>query len=65
MTTAELREQTEIAQIESWRRERLEAAGFPPDAAAQLAERHDVDLHAAIDLVHQGCPVDIAVRILL
>jgi len=24
-----------------------------------------VDLHAAIDLVQQGCPVDVAVRILL
>jgi len=65
MTTAEVREHTEIAQIERWRCERLEAAGFPPDAAAQLAERHDVDLHAAIDLVQQGCPVDVAVRILL
>jgi hypothetical protein len=65
MTTAELREHTEIERIERWRRERLEAAGFSPHAASELAERHDVDLHAAIDLVERGCPTEVAVRILV
>jgi hypothetical protein len=65
MTTAELREHTEIERIESWRRERLEGAGFPDHAASALAERHDIDLHEAIDLVRRGCPAEVAVRILL
>jgi hypothetical protein len=65
MTTAELRERTEIERIEEWRRERLEAAGYPPDAAVRLAERHDIDLHRALDLVESGCPIDLAVQILL
>jgi hypothetical protein len=43
----------------------LQRAGYGPDAAAELASRHDVDLHHAIDLVEQGCPEDIALRILL
>ena len=65
MTTAELYARTEIERIEEWRRERLEAAGFAPEAAGALAERHDVDLHAAIDLVEHGCPAETALRILL
>jgi hypothetical protein len=65
MTTAELTELTELERIESWRRERLQYAGFPPAAASALAERHDVDLHAAIALLQRGCPVDVAVQILL
>jgi hypothetical protein len=65
MTTAELYALSEIERIEEWRRERLEAAGFPPASSGALAERHDVDLHAAIDLVDKGCPPDLAVRILL
>lgn len=65
MTTAEVYALTEIERIEEWRRERLEAAGFTPEAARALAERHDVDLHAAIDLVEHGCPAETALRILL
>jgi hypothetical protein len=65
MTTAELYARSEIERIEEWRRERLKAAGFPSAASGALAERHDVDLHAAIELVEKGCPPDLAVRILL
>ena len=65
MSTAELQHETEIERIEAWRREALERAGYPADGAEQLAVRHDVDLHAAIDLVQRGCPPDIALRILL
>jgi hypothetical protein len=65
MTTAELRERTEIERIEDWRRERLEAGGYPHEAAARLAERHNVDLHRALDLLRSGCPVELAVQILL
>ena len=65
MTTAELYERTEIERIERWRRERLEQAGFPPAAAAELAERHEIDLHHALDLVEHGCPIELALKILM
>ncbi len=65
MTTAEARNPTELEQIETWRRERLEAAGYPPPAAAELALRHDVDLHRAVALLERGCSVEVALRILL
>lgn len=65
MTTAEVGERSELDKIEAWRRERLEWAGYPPDAAAELARRHDVDLHRAANLVLEGCPPEVALRILL
>ena len=48
-----------------WRREELERAGYPADAALLLALSPDVDLHRASDLLRAGCPPDTAVRILL
>ena len=67
MTAAETRLalDTELDRIEQWRAEELERAGYPVDEAARLAGRHDVDLHQAIDLIRQGCPVPVAVEILL
>jgi hypothetical protein len=67
MTAAEthLALDTEIERIEQWRAEELERAGYPVRAAAELAARHDVDLHLAIDLLNQGCPVQVALQILL
>ena len=67
MTAAEtkLAVDTELDRIEQWRAEELERAGYPVRDAARLAERRDVDLHQAIDLVSQGCPVPVAVEILL
>jgi hypothetical protein len=66
MTAAEtaLALDTEIDRIEQWRAEELERAGYPLIAAGELATRHDVDLHLAIDLLRQGCPVEIALQIL-
>jgi len=55
----------ELEQVERWRAERLKRAGYPADGATELAARHDVDLHFAIDLVESGCPVETALRILL
>ena len=57
--------ETEIERIERWRAEKLERAGYPADDAVTLAARHDIDLHHAVDLLRQGCPADIAVRILI
>jgi NAD(P)-dependent dehydrogenase (short-subunit alcohol dehydrogenase family) len=34
------------------------------ETAAQIAARGDVDLHKAVDLLRQGCPPEIALRIL-
>ncbi len=66
MTTAadtEIREETQL--VEAWRAEQLEMAGYGAQAAADLAMRHDVDLHVAIGLIAQGCPADLALKILL
>jgi hypothetical protein len=67
MTAAETRLalDSELDRIEQWRAEELERAGYPASDAARLARRHDVDLHQAIDLISQGCPVPVAVEILL
>ena len=65
MPAAELHTvETELERIERWRLEMLERAGYSRDAAEELASRHDVDLHAAIDLVEHGCAEDVALRIL-
>ena len=67
MTAAETRlaPDSELERIEQWRGEELERAGYPVRDAAMLAARHDVDLHLAIDLVDRGCPVPVALEILL
>ena len=65
MPAAEVHEETEIQRIEQWRAEELERGGFSPAHAAKLAARHDVDLHRAVELVQQGCPADLAFKILV
>jgi len=57
--------ETEQQRIERWRADMLERAGWSADQAAKLAARADVDLHTAIDLIEQGCPAEVALRILL
>ena len=57
--------ETELERVERWRMEELLRAGYDPDAAAQLAARHDVDIHRAASMLAQGCPPDLALRILL
>jgi hypothetical protein len=56
---------TEQELVERWRAEELERAGYPSDAAAELAMRNDVDLHRAAELLQQGCSPDLALQILL
>jgi hypothetical protein len=66
MSAAEVHiQETEMERVERWRNEVLELAGYDAESAATLAGRHDVDLHRAIELVEQGCPPGIALRILL
>jgi cephalosporin-C deacetylase-like acetyl esterase len=57
--------ETESERIERWRAHELERAGYDADDAAELAARHDVDLHLAVDLLERGCPPATALRILL
>jgi hypothetical protein len=65
MSAAEITETTELDQVEAWRMEELRRAGYPGDAALQLAGRFDVDLHRAILLLQQGCSPEVALQILL
>jgi hypothetical protein len=65
MTTAETETYEETELIEAWRAEALERAGYGAAAAAEIAVRHDIDLHKATDLVERGCPADLALQILL
>ena len=65
MPAAELHtRESELERIESWRTEMLERAGYSPEDAAELAARLDVDLHTAVGLLEQGCPPEVALRIL-
>jgi hypothetical protein len=57
-------EETEADRVVRWRAQELERAGFSPSAAAELAERNDVDLHRATALLESGCPADLALEIL-
>ncbi len=65
MTAAQLEITDETELIESWRVEALERAGYLPSEAAELAVRHDIDLHRAVDLMMRGCPSHLALQILL
>jgi len=57
--------QSEWWTVKHWRQAELERAGWPPVAAISIADRHDIDLHDACQLVRDGCPVDLALVILL
>jgi hypothetical protein len=61
----ELLYRSEIERVENWRHEALERAGYDGESALVLAASHDVDLHAAVDLLRRGCSVDLALQILL
>jgi hypothetical protein len=47
-----------------WRTERLREAGVPRELARQVAADCAYDLHAVLELVDRGCPVELALRIL-
>ena len=61
----ELTEETEAERVERWRLEKLEGAGYDAAQAQVLAQRLEVDLHLAIELLEQGCEPALAIRILL
>lgn len=49
----------------SWRLSRLVGAGYPEETAEILAELREVDLHRAVELLANGCPAELAWKILL
>jgi hypothetical protein len=57
--------ETESEKVERWRAEELEKIGYDMISAHELATRPEVDLHLAIRLVENGCPVPLALEILL
>jgi len=67
MSAAELQERpdVEIELVEQWRIESLSRAGYDLESATVLAASHEVDLHFAMRLLESGCPVDLALQILL
>ena len=52
------------AEVDRWRREQLVLSGFSLPLAARVARDSRYDLHRLIELVEQGCPPELAVRIL-
>ncbi len=60
----ESREDRGVDELVTWRRDQLAASGFPLPLAARLACDRQYDLHALIELAEQGCPPELAVRIL-
>jgi hypothetical protein len=51
--------------VRRWRFEQLERGGYPTADALVLSGRSDVDLHQAIRLLNDRCPVPAALRILI
>lgn len=67
MQTSELElvEDTEADRVVRWRVEELHRAGYGQREAVTLAMRFDIDLHLAVDLLHNGCASKTALEILL
>ena len=56
---------SELARVVDWRLRALRRAGYGDEGAQGIAERVEIDLHRAIDLLRSGCPEETALRILL
>jgi hypothetical protein len=65
MTAAETEIRDETALVEVWRAEQLEHAGYGAAAAAELATRHDVDLHVGDGAAGERLSAELALKILL
>ena len=53
-----------LSPVSDRRHQQLQQAGWPETDALLLAERPEVDLHVACDLLERGCDVATAWRIL-
>ena len=65
MSTIDVKDRSELERVEHWRAAELVRAGYPAEAAARIAARHDVDLHRAVQLLERGCSPELALKILL
>jgi len=66
MSAAEVTDSVlEVELVEQWRLDSLERAGYDAESAAVLAASPEVDLHLAVSLLKHGCPVGLALQILL
>jgi len=65
MTTTLAHQVTEADPVRRWRFDELLRAGYDACDALVLSGRADVDLHGAAALLRNGCPADLAIRILL
>jgi hypothetical protein len=50
--------------VSDWRLQQLRQAGWPETDALLLAERPEIDLHVACELLERGCDIGTAWRIL-
>lgn len=60
----EVEAQDERDRITQWRIARLLEAGYESDYALLIGIDQSIDLHHAIRLLEDGCPVDTALQIL-
>jgi hypothetical protein len=66
MSTINLTEpDLELDRVEQWRLDSLARAGYDVESAAVLAASPEVDLHHAVSLLENGCPLSLALQILL
>ncbi len=61
----EIFEEDEEQRVRWWRQEALERAGYGVSLAAELARSPHVDVHQAVELLRRGCPLELALKILL
>jgi hypothetical protein len=61
---ARLRQERCGHDVALWRSDQLVEAGFRLALAVQLAQDARYDLHALVELAEQGCPPELAVKIL-
>ena len=54
----------EMSKVTGWRLHVLIEAGYPLETAEKIAAS-EVDLHRAVELITQGCPTEVAEKILL
>jgi|RhiMetdeSRZDD1v2_1073273.scaffolds.fasta_scaffold27240_6 hypothetical protein len=64
-TEAEIVYETELDRVVGWRLRELRRGGYDEAGARAIAERVEIDLHRAVDLLKTGCPQETALRILL
>jgi len=55
----------EAAAVIGWRFSQFASSGYSLEQAIALAVQLDVDLHRATGLVEDGCPPELALKILL